>query len=321
MIKLLLAFCCLLNTGIIVSQGITPEYAILIKKADSLYQVKEYKNAALMYSLAFKANNWKAAWNHRYKAACSWALANYPDSAFFQLNRIATKNNFKYYTETLDEADFNSLHSDKRWNQLLDIIKQNRDATLNKPLMARLDSIYYDDSNDRILEEEEVKKYGFNSKEVKARWKIINYKDSINILKVSSILDTYGWLGADIVGNQGNLALFLAVQHTSLKTQEKYLPLMREAVNKGNANGRDLALLEDRVAMRQEKKQVYGTQIRMDKDGGYFLFPIEDPDNVDKRRALVGLEPLADYLSNWKLTWNIEQYKKDLPSIEAKLKN
>ena len=73
--------------------------------------------------------------------------------------------------------------------------------------------------------------------------------------------------------------------------------------------------------MRQEKKQVYGTQIRMDKDGGYFLFPIEDPDNVDKRRALVGLEPLADYLSNWKLTWNIEQYKKDLPSIEAKLKN
>jgi hypothetical protein len=39
---------------------------------------------------------------------------------------------------------------------------------------------------------------------------------------------------------------------------------------------------------------------------------------VDDRRALVGLPPLADYVSNWEIKWDPDQYKKDLPEIEAK---
>ena len=46
-----------------------------------------------------------------------------------------------------------------------------------------------------------------------------------------------------------------------------------------------------------------------------------DSDNVDVRRASVGLPPLADYVSNWQIKWDPAQYKKDLPAIEAKQKN
>ena len=45
-----------------------------------------------------------------------------------------------------------------------------------------------------------------------------------------------------------------------------------------------------------------------------------DPDNVDKRRAEVGLPPIAEYIKNWDMKWDLEQYKKDLLSIEAKEK-
>ncbi len=83
---------------------------------------------------------------------------------------------------------------------------------------------------------------------MKAHWKIINEKDSINLIKIKKILDERGWLGADIIGNQGNSTLFLVIQHSDIETQEKYLPMMREAVKKGNANSSSLALLEDRVA-------------------------------------------------------------------------
>jgi hypothetical protein len=41
---------------------------------------------------------------------------------------------------------------------------------------------------------------------------------------------------------------------------------------------------------------------------------------VDKRRAEVGLGPLQDYLTSWGLTWDAEQYKKDLPEIIEKSK-
>jgi hypothetical protein len=46
--------------------------------------------------------------------------------------------------------------------------------------------------------------------------------------------------------------------------------------------------------------------------------PLEDPDNVDKRRAEVGLEPMVDYVSRWEIKWDVEQYKKDLMKLERK---
>ena len=77
-----------------------------------------------------------------------------------------------------------------------------------------------------------------------------------------------------------------------------------------------MALLEDRVALRQGKKQIYGSQIGVDPDTGeHYVQPLEDPDNVDKRRAEVGLEPIANYVKLWRINWNVEQYKKDLPGI------
>lgn len=98
---------------------------------------------------------------------------------------------------------------------------------------------------------------------------------------------------------------------------------MRNAVKNGIASNSSLALLEDRVALRQGKKQIYGSQIGFDSETKlYYVMPLEDPDNVDKRRAEVGLQPLADYIYNchWRIKWDVEQYKKDLSAIEVKEK-
>jgi hypothetical protein len=92
---------------------------------------------------------------------------------------------------------------------------------------------------------------------------------------------------------------------------------MREAVKKGNANSSSLALLEDRVAIREGRKQIYGSQIGTNPTTKeQYVLPLEDPDNVDKRRSEVGLGAIAEYVAYWNITWNVEQYKKDLPEIE-----
>ena len=159
------------------------------------------------------------------------------------------------------------------------------------------------------------------SKEMKNHWRAIQKKDSINLIKVKAILDTYGWLGADVVGEQGNSTLFLVIQHSDQATQERYLPMMREAVKNGKAQSSSLALLIDRVALGQGKRQIYGSQIGRDPETQvYYVSPLEDPDNVDKRRAEVGLGPLAEYLNHWQIKWDVEQYKKDLPKLEEKRK-
>ncbi len=302
----------------------TPAYNKLVHQADSLYASGDYKNSALTYSAAFKANDWKATSNDRYNAACSWALSGQPDSAFFNLNRVATLMDYRNYAHITADTDLNSLHKDKRWEPLIAVIKANKEkaeAHLNKPLVAQLDSIYTEDQQYRMQIDAIEKKYGWESPEMKAHWELINMKDSVNLIKVMAILDKYGWLGPEVVGQQGNITLFLVIQHSDIAVQEKYLPMMREAVKNGKAQGSNLALLEDRVALRQGKRQLYGSQIA--KDAGseaYYISPLEDPDNVDKRRAEVGLPPLADYVMRWNIKWDVEQYKKDLPGIEEREK-
>ena len=156
---------------------------------------------------------------------------------------------------------------------------------------------------------------------VKAYWKKIEENDSKILTFVKKVLDTRGWLGSDIIGVLGNKTLFLAIQHSDLATQEKYLPMIKEAVQKGNANPSNFAYLVDRVAIRQGKKQIYGSQYDRDQvTGEYYILPLEDPDNVDIRRKEVGLGNLQDNVSQLGMTWNVEEYKKKLPEIEAKQK-
>jgi len=310
-------------TASIKGQNKPPDYSVFIKKADSLYHQKEYKKAAITYSEGFKTMGWKGKQNDRYNAACSWALAGEPDSAFFQLDNVATKANYADYKHINTDPDLNSLHSDKRWAPILEIIKQNKiREEANKPLITALDTIYTEDQKYRQQVEEIQQKYGRDSKEVQSHWKLINEKDSINLIKVRNILDKYGWPGTDVVGQQGSITVFLVIQHADLATQEKYLPLMREAVKNGKAQAGNLGLLEDRVALRQGKKQIYGSQIGWDPTSKkYYVSPLEDPDNVDERRAKIGLQPLSEYVSRWQIKWDVEQYKKDLPAIEAREKS
>jgi hypothetical protein len=204
---------------------------------------------------------------------------------------------------------------------ILIVITTFGQSTLNEMLVKQLDSIYTDDFTYRAQLESIQSKYGGDSKEMKSLWRIIDEKDSLNLIKVEAILNKYGWLGTDVVGEQGNATLFFVIQHSDIGAQEKYLPVMRDAVKKGNAKASSLALLEDRVALRQGKRQIYGSQVAWNmKTNDYYVLPLEDPDHVDKRRATMGLPPLSTYLGNWNMKWDVEQYKKDLPSIEAQLK-
>lgn len=190
---------------------------------------------------------------------------------------------------------------------------------LDSLLVAVLDTIYKDDQLYRQQIKEIESSFGRNSDEMAAHRNLINTMDSINILKVQKILNQHGWLGPDTIGTEGNATLFLVIQHADLEIQERYLPLMRDAVNKGNAKSSNLALLEDRIAIRNGRKQIYGSQIGRDKDSNeYYVLPLIDPDNVNQRRFQVGLQSIEEYVSNWGITWDVEAYKRKLPEIEAK---
>jgi uncharacterized protein DUF6624 len=87
-------------------------------------------------------------------------------------------------------------------------------------------------------------------------------------------------------------AAWLLVQHAPPEFQEQCLPLLEEAAARGNASPRDAAYLRDRVLLHRGEPQLYGTQYIV-RDGVLTLWPVQDPEGLDERRAALGLEPEA----------------------------
>jgi hypothetical protein len=294
-------------------------YKDFIKKADSCYKVKEYKISRDYFEKAFKNENSNPS--HLYNGACSAALVNDNSKAFNWLN-LSIQNGYVNITHLKMDNDLTSLHSKNEWNKL--IIKLEKkieiiEVDYDKPLQKELLSIYEDDQGIRSKFMLIYSTPNPDRKKIDSIGKIMNYKDSLNLIKITKILDTKGWIGKDLIGEEANKTIFLIIQHANLQSQEKYLPMMQEAVKKGNASGANLALLEDRVALRKGKKQIYGSQIARDKETNkFYVSSLEDPENVDKRRTEIGLPPMADYVSNWQIKWDVEQYKKDLSEIEKR---
>ena len=293
------------------------EYSKLISEANKLYETKDYKMSTDLYDKAFKIESKNPS--HLYNGACVSSLAGNTKKAFKWLNLSIEKGwtNLKHLNS---DTDLENLHSKKEWRKTveklekkLELIEANYDKSLQAELLAILD----EDQKYRKQIHETLKKFSDDSKEMQDLWKITLHNDSINLLKVKKILDEKGWVGKDIVGAQANSALFLDIQHSDLETQKNYLPMMKEAVIKGNANASSLALLIDRIEMREGRKQIYGSQIGTNPNTKtQYVLPLIDPDNVDKRRAEVGLGSISDYVKNWNLIWDVEKYKSELPELE-----
>lgn len=298
------------------------KYKQLTTEAFKLYEQKRFLESATRYNEAFASIGHKGYAEDRYDAACSWAMAGMIDSSFTQLYKIAERTKYSNLNHITSDTDLDTLHKDPRWAKLIAIVaanKKEKEKELDQEMVAKLDSIYHDDQDGRRRLREYEKKYGYDSPEMKELWRDIRHKDSVNLEKVKRILDTRGWLGPKVVGDEGSNTLFLVVQHSDLVTQEKYLPLVRQAVKEGKVPASSLALLEDRVALGQGKRQTYGSQIgRDDSTGTYYVQPLDDPDNVDKRREQMGLGSLADYVKNWNIVWDAEAYKRQLPALERK---
>lgn len=160
---------------------------------------------------------------------------------------------------------------------------------------AELEAMYDSDQGDRARLQEITMKNGLDSPEVREMWRKQRAIDDANVQRLQRIIDEDGWPDPKVVGKNAARAAFLVIQHADYPYQKQYLPVLRAAVAGGKARPDDLAFLEDRVLVREGKKQIYGSQVRQNVNGGTEFDPIEDEEHVDQRRKSVGLPPLAEY--------------------------
>ena len=121
--------------------------------------------------------------------------------------------------------------------------------------------------------------------------------DSTHTERMKEIIEQHGWPDYDLVGKDGARAAFLLVQHSpDWDFQERMLALLREAYERGKAEGQWVGLLTDRVRVHNGKPQLYGTQLKGMKNGNVTFHTIKDSARVDERREKMDMIPLREYI-------------------------
>ena len=120
--------------------------------------------------------------------------------------------------------------------------------------------------------------------------------DSLNRVAVDSLLQN-GW--PEGLSEQSNRTIWLIIDHADVEYQERYLPLIEQQAVRGTISPADYATLLDRVNVRRQRPQRYGTQTgykQRDNEVFTFVYPIEDIDALDSLRLSVGLDSMHLYL-------------------------
>lgn len=282
-----------------------PAYITAVSNGERNLLAENYDSCLVYYAEAFQIRQTSVLSTLR-AAACAHAAGRselrdvYLDTAF-TLNASNSQGIYKRYEE------FDFLRGTE-FENLIDARFLAAYPDYDAELAAELAEIRETDQRERRQMRAVSQEHGFQSAQMDSLWKLQSYSDSVNTARIIEIFEERGYPGASIVGDQANAA-FLVIQHADLEIQEKYFDLITGAADDGEVPWRSVALLVDRVRMRQGKAQKYGSQVRRDSvTNAYYFAPIENPTKIDSIRATVGLGPLQDYADNWNFTWDPEQH-------------
>lgn len=119
-----------------------------------------------------------------------------------------------------------------------------------------------------------------------------------NVVRMKELLQRCGWPITSKFGKQASLDAWLLVQHADhdRQFQREAIVLLEQAVKQGEASGKDLAYLSDRIAVAEGKPQLYGTQFKGVENCEFVFQPMDSREAVAARRqAVPGMITLEEY--------------------------
>ncbi len=287
-----------------------PEYIKNAKAGERCLLTEKYDSCNLYFKKAFEIT--QTSYLSTLRAACCAFSSNdiklYEDqmTKAMEINWDGVKNLF------FNNPEFSYLHHSTFEDILLQLWEQNAKASgIHLELMMELEAIAISDQKERGQMRDISSQYGWESEQMDSLWKIQLASDKRNLYRIEEIIETHGYPGKSLVGTAQSGTAFLVIQHAELDVQEKYLTLITEAADKDEVSWRSVALLVDRVNMRNGLPQIYGSQIGMDQETGeHYFAEIENPEKIDSIRATVGLGPIQAYANNWNLIWDPVDHRK-----------
>ena len=269
-----------MNKAELSSPASQDDYWNLIFHADSLFDARLYDEARQVYDLAFSVDRYILPSQLSTTASKMVSIGNNQAALAYLRHRIAMEKDFyeaPSVTSHIELKDTFEVRS-RQWNY--DIV-----------LKETLENILERDQYDRLLWSQAAKNHPGDTERIDWLAHRALKTDSLNLVLVEKILSQHGFPRKEQVGDFGNQAAWLVFQHADLDYQKRFLPQMEAAVSHGDIAPLYLALLRDRIDVREGRPQRYGTQI--DEKGN--LAPLLDASRVNQWRQEVGLPSIEQF--------------------------
>ncbi|MEL6253224.1 MAG: DUF6624 domain-containing protein [Bacteroidota bacterium] len=113
---------------------------------------------------------------------------------------------------------------------------------------------------------------------------------------LDKIMEKIGYPTVDKVGEEASQSAWLVIQHAIGQPvfMKKCADLLAKAVQEHRADPKNLAYLTDRIAVFEQKPQLYGTQFDWDEKGELSPEAFDDIVKVEGRRKAIGLNSLEE---------------------------
>lgn len=120
-----------------------------------------------------------------------------------------------------------------------------------------------------------------------------------NAETLDKIIEKIGYPTIEKVGEEANEAAWLVIQHSIGKPEfmKKCAAFLEKAVAENQANPKQFAYLSDRIAVFEDRPQLYGTQFDWDENDEMNPKLFDDLEKVNERRKSVGLNSLQEQIS------------------------
>ena len=136
--------------------------------------------------------------------------------------------------------------------------------------------------------------------QTRARLLQLPVDDPASLDTLLEIVRQEGWPDANSVGFKACNAAFDILDRAASAARETIVPALQAAAAHDLLSSIRGASVEDRLLVEAGQPQLYGTAVKYESDGTVTVFPVQDPANLETRRAARGLPPIEKALANIK---------------------
>ncbi|MFN3759532.1 MAG: DUF6624 domain-containing protein [Algoriphagus aquaeductus] len=163
---------------------------------------------------------------------------------------------------------FHMIHDQsKNRKELFDIKEYVSKGNYDKELVETIASI----------EERDQKHWAEDS-----NMELQNKSDEENFTLIDSLYEKYeSYIGKTLVGDKYNHVMWLIIQHSDLNRQEKYLPIILQAVRNDELEETPLKMLIDRIQTKKCGYQIFGSQLNVPLASDEIIKEIKNNFNIE----------------------------------------